>query len=196
MSDEYLLWTAKNEPHACTLRDIEGFDKIFELMKGISQAGKFPSDVKMKMDERKPNDTLLVDNVKNLKNILVISERLKSFLEAKSINNLEYLPITILDHKGRPIEQEYFILNPINNPDCLDLNVTDPEWSQIDDTLITHVKKLAVQKEWRDDNHIIFRPKFYRSRPFVSAKLAQEITEGGFTGVRWQPISEVTGRLN
>lgn len=196
MSQKYVLWTSKIEPNACTLSELTGFKKLFALKQGISQGETFPTDVTMQMDARKPTDTLLTDNVRNLKNIIVVSSALKKFLLDHSVGHLEFLPITVLDHKARPVGEEHFIMNPIDNPECLDLAACEPVWSDIDDTVIASVQKLVISAEWDGGDRLMFRPKFYRARPLVSADLAEKITAAGFTGIRWEPISEVTGHLS
>ncbi len=195
MNKDYVLWTSKIEPNACTLSELDGFKKIFALRQGVIQGDGFPADVTMRMDSRKPTDTLLTDNIRNLKNVVVVSSELRKFLLDRSIQETEFLPITVLDHKGRPADRQYFIMNPINNPDCLDIEACEPVWSKIDDTVIKKVKRLAIKSDWDGENRLIFRPKYYRGRPFVLASLADEITSSGYSGVRWEPIGEVSGRL-
>ena len=195
MSREFVLWTSKIEPNACTLSDMGGFSKIFALRDGVVQGGDFPPDVTMQMDPRKPTDTLLTDNLRNLKNIIVVSSELRDFLEERKISELEFLPVVVLDHKGRPVNRTYSIMNPTNNPDCLDMDLCQPVWGAIDDRIMKKVKALVVKADWDGSSRPLFRPKHYRARPLVLKSLADEITAAGFTGIRWEPISEISGRL-
>lgn len=195
MSEDFYIWAAEIVPNAATLVDFEGFEKSHELRKGISHASDFPSGVTFRMDSRKPTDTLLVDNVKNTQNVVIISEKTKVFLEAQEIADVEFLPITILDHKEREMEEPYFIFHPIHNVDCLDLDKTSPRWSAIDDTVMKSVKRLVIDKSQLPEDKAYFRPRYYTARPIVTKALADAVLKEGLTGVQFLPVSEVSGRL-
>ena len=121
MSDSFFVWTAKIEPNAAVLVDMKGFEKDYELDVGKPQSASFPSGVTLCMDSRKPTHTILIDSVKNTQGVVIISETMKVFIEQQMLTDVEFLPITIIDHKGRKLDDSYYIFHPINNVDCLDL---------------------------------------------------------------------------
>ena len=195
MSEAFFVWAAKIEPNAAVLVDFEGFEKSHELRKGISHAEGFPSGVTFQMDSRKPTNTLLVDNIKNTQNVVIISEKLKAFVEDQGLVDVEFLPITVLDHKGRAVDDPFYIFHPIENVDCIDMDKTGPKWGDIDNTIIKGVKQLVIDKALVPEDKRYFRPRYYTARPIVSKVLADAILQAGFTGVQFMPISEIKGRL-
>jgi hypothetical protein len=195
MAKQFLVWEPKRVPNASTLKDFEGFDLSHELRKGVPHAHDFPSTAQIHMDPETPTATVIPDNAKNTNNMIIISSKLKSFLEEQGLVDVEYLPITVMDHKNRPVEAEYFIFTPINNIDCLDIDACEPRWSAIDDTILKKVKQFVLIDDKIPDTKRYFRPKFYTGRPLIEAGLAQSILDAGFTGVQFLPLSEISGRI-
>ncbi len=195
MNDDFFIWAVKLIPNAATLVDLEGFEKSYELMKGISHAADFPDVVTLRMDSRKPTDTLLPDNVNNTQNVVIVSAKLKEFLQSAKLKDVEFLAVRILDHKDRVVDEPYFIFHPINNVECLALEQCQPRWSAIDETLFTKVKKLVIDKNKVPEGKAYFRPLHYPGRPVVTRELAESVIQAGFSGVQFLPASSITGRI-
>ncbi|PCJ19749.1 MAG: hypothetical protein COB04_05425 [Gammaproteobacteria bacterium] len=195
MSDKFYVWAAKIEADAAVLVDMDGFDNDYELDVGLAQLDTYPSGVTLRMDSRKPSHTLLVDSVKNTQGVVLVSEKMKVFLDSQLLADVEFLPITVLDHKGRKLDAGYYIFHPINNVDCLDLENAEPEWDDIDDTVVASVKALVIDGAKLPEDKRYFRPKHYIARPMVTKALADAIISAGFTGVQFLPASEISGSL-
>jgi hypothetical protein len=193
MPDSYLIWTSKAVPNACSLKDLLNVEKQYQFNEGISRVATFPTDAAFTMDPEFPNNTLLPDNLINLNMMIVVSARLKEFLEAKKPTHLEYLKVTILDHKGRPASREYYIINPVNPIDCMDVQKSEPTYSLMDRTNIKRVKQLALDTSRLDPDRLIFRPKSFYRAILTKAKLSVEIDRAGFTGIRWIKPENFTG---
>jgi hypothetical protein len=195
MNDEFFIWAAKIEPDATVLVQMEGFKKSYELDVGTRQGENYPPDVTLYMDSRKPKHNLLLDSVKNVEGVIIISEKMKLFLEKQDLLDVEFLPITIKDLKERKLEKRFYIFHPYNNINCLDLSNAEPEWDDIDDTVVASVKHLVIDASKLPEDKHFFRPKNYIARPLVTKTLADAILKEGFTGVQFLPISEITGYL-
>ena len=195
MNDEFFVWAAKIEPNATVLVDMNGFKKSYELETGVPQLESYPTEVTLQMDSRKPSNTTLVDNIKNIEGVVIISEKMKLFIERRELSDVEFLPITLLDIKGQKRPESYYIFHPINNVVCLDLRNAEPEWDDIDDTVVASVKHLVIDKSKVIANRLFFRPKNYLARPIVAKALVDELLKEGFTGVQFLPVSEVSGYL-
>src|SRR3972149_2831695 len=96
MSSEFIIWDHKIVPNACSLYELIGIEKEYQLIKGVSRADDFPGDAAFIMHPDRPHDTNLLDNLYNIHNLLVVSKRLKDFLESRPLQKVEFLPITIL----------------------------------------------------------------------------------------------------
>jgi hypothetical protein len=185
MKSNYLVWDSKTVPNVCSLSDFKGVDDDYALTKGVSQAGGFPPDAAFTMDPDFPNHTLLADNLINLNCMIVASKRLKEFLEMQNLAKVEYLPVKIIDHKGRPVSPEYFIIHPIEPVDCLDVARCEPTWSRIDKSAINRVKRLCLNEEKVGAQRLLFKPHSFFNVVLVHRNLAQAINSQGFSGISW-----------
>ncbi|PZN25725.1 MAG: hypothetical protein DIU71_19355, partial [Proteobacteria bacterium] len=143
MEHSYRLWRHKLLPNVCQLDEFAGVEDVTSFEEGVELANGFPSNVTLRMSDRFPDDMLLADNLANTNRLIVISAGLRRFLEDEGVQHIEFLPVTILDHKGRVASADYWILNPVGLVDCLDLDKCQPEWDVIDETKVNHVKSFA-----------------------------------------------------
>src|SRR5690242_4080725 len=108
---DYLVWKATFAGNACHLLGIVNVKYVNQLTLGIPLQKGFPDDAEMSMSPHFKKDTRLVDDVMNANNIKVCSKRLVEFLRSKNLANVEYLPVTILDHKDKVASKDYMIVN-------------------------------------------------------------------------------------
>jgi len=189
MSNKLVIWDSASVPNAVVLGDNSEFENPWELRKGVSRINNWPADFHYKMNPDFPHDTLLVDNLINTHSTVVVSPKLRAFLEARGVKKVEYLPVTILDHRGRPASQEYCIVHPIDPVDCLDLAASQPHFSAIDKTTIQRVKKLVVDEARLDPEREFFRAKGFGSVTFATRALAEAVSQAKFVGVRWKELA-------
>jgi len=185
MKSEFLVWEYQDVPHACSLYELKGVERQYELVKGIPRASDFPRDAKYPMNPDFHHDTLLLDNLLNTDNLIVVSNRLKDFLAARPLIKVEYLPVTVLNHKKKPVGTDYFIVHPIELPECLDIDKSEAKWGIISKDLIDEVKQLVIDGSKVEPNREFFKPKPYYYVFVVRRILAEAIDAAGFTGIRW-----------
>jgi hypothetical protein len=171
--------------HGCSLYELTGIEKDYQLRKGISRAANFPTKAAFKMDLDKPNDTLLTDNLFNTDLLIVGSPRLTEFFELQGVPKVEYLPVAIINHKGKVISREYVIINPVEPVVCIDLNKSEVTWDEMDESTIEHVSRLVIDETKVEPARALFRPKGLHQIILIRRELAEKIDSKGFTGVRW-----------
>lgn len=190
MSSKYFVLDSKNVANAVSLADLAGFDDDWELVEGEPLVDSFPDNVTLKMNPDLPNDTVLVDNLINPFRIIVGSATFKSVLEEQKLEKLEFLPITILDHKKRKIKEKYFILHPIEPVHCIDFDKSVVTWSKIQDDAINSVEKLVLD-ESKIGGRRIFRLNNFFNIVLVERELMQIVSDAGITGIWWRDLSEI-----
>jgi hypothetical protein len=190
IKSQFVIWKSKMPPHVCALGDLTGVEREWELLEGMPRAEGFPDSVTCKMDPEFPKNTLLADNLMNSAMAIIVSSHLKEFLESKSLAKVEYLPLTILDHRGKPASRACFIVHPIDPVDCLDLKKCKPTWSRIEESWIKNVESLVLEEQNVASNRALFRPKAFHKVTFVRRELAEAIDKEGFTGIRWLELDE------
>lgn len=197
MKLNYVIWNKKRVENAVMLKSLEGVEDEWELNEGVPRAATFPADARFQMNLELPYNTILTDNLGNIDMLIVASRRLKEFMEGWHLEKVEYLSVTIIDHKGKPIEEDYFIIHPIDPVPCLDIEKCGARWSSLDKESISYIKRMVIDESLIDTatqsitvDRTLFRPKHFEDITLVRRDLAEAIDKGGFTGVKWREIDE------
>ena len=95
------IWEWNIGQKFCVLHSLQNVEKAWQLSKGISCAQDFPSNASFFMHPDHPRYKLLADNLSNVNRALVVSGKLKEFIETWHLPGVEYLPISVYDHKKR-----------------------------------------------------------------------------------------------
>ena len=190
MPSDYVLWVSRNVDHAAVLGTLHGVDKQYELNDGVPRAATWTAAARYTMNPDFPHDTLLTDALINTDQLVVGSDRLKKFLEGRKVNEVEYLPVTVMNHKNRPAGTDYFIINPIHPVDCLDVDASDVTWSMIDETQVESVGRLVLDPSRVDKDRELFRVANFPNVTLARRDLAQAMDKQSFTGVRWVELDQ------
>ncbi|HYO73697.1 MAG TPA: DUF1629 domain-containing protein [Archangium sp.] len=185
-----VVWDWNVGKSFCVLAGIENVEKLYQLSQGVSRSQGFPKEACFRMDPSHPKYVALSDNIANLDKALVVSRKLKEFLESKGPRDVEYLRVSIFNHKKKLASDEYFIVNPLRVIDCVDKDKSDIEWNNIDPEKISFCFKLVLRTEALDDSLLLFRPRHLATRVMVHPELAKAIEGAGFTGLRFTEVDE------
>ncbi|MEY4563519.1 MAG: hypothetical protein RLZZ618_2796 [Pseudomonadota bacterium] len=160
------------------------------MIRGVPLAADWPDHVQFHMDPNFPKAVQLADWIQNLPNGLVASARLKAFIEAQHPLGVEYLPIEIIDCKGKVASRDYFLLNP-SLQDALDLSNSVVDWNPIDPDLICSCTTMVFDASRIDPRATLFRLKHYPSKIVFHRRLAEAIKNAGFTGIKFIELEDV-----
>jgi len=181
---DYLIGKPKLGKGLCSLQGMGGFDDIYLFHRGAPLAAGFPPDVTFPMDKDYPSDIKTGDVLENLDSVLVVSGRFRELVEKDLVNN-EFLPVTILNHKGRKEKGPFFILHQLVLQDCLDLtkttyreNAINPEWFGAASNLVLDPKRI-------DPKVSLFRMARLPYPPVFRSDLVKKIEAAGLTGVKF-----------
>jgi hypothetical protein len=181
----FVVWDSAVVKNAVVLHVLKGVEKEYQLRKGVPRAATFPSDAAYTMHPDFPHNTILVDNLVNTGLRIVGSKRLKEFLEKQVVPKVEYLPVAIVNHKGKTASKDYFIVHPIEPVECLDLDKCGVTWGEVDETSIDEVKHLVIDETRVEPIRQLFRPKQFHQVILARRTLADAIDAAGFTGIKW-----------
>ena len=121
---------------------------------------------------------------------LVVSAALREFLESQKVDNVEFLPVPIFDHKKKQIADKYFIINLLDPVDCLLTDQCEVRWGRIDKTDISRLKKFVIDESRVPTKRRLFRPKHYKSAIMIHRGLAEQLDRSGKTGLRWVELTD------
>jgi len=187
---QFLVMKAVAGKNFCILRTLKNAPDANFVRKGVAVAS-WPDNVQYWMDPSFPKQVQLSDSVSNDDEALVISSKLKELIEGLKPSNLEFLPLTIIDHKGKVASSEYFIANCTHLQDCIDQKASDLVWNRIDPTLIASVKKLVVDESKIPPETLVFRMKHFPKSIIVSRALSEAISGKGFSGILFRELDTI-----
>src|SRR4051812_834881 len=107
---DYFPWTENDDDDALAwvMEAPDGFEKRYQLDEGISVKGWFPADATFQLSDER--GVRLSDSIPNVLDMLLLSERFKTFLENESGAKLESFPIRLRNKKGRIEKASYFLV--------------------------------------------------------------------------------------
>src|SRR5689334_606182 len=156
MKPDLLVWTHAEYPGACYLKEMLGFDYDNKLVNGTSLEAAWPENVRFLMDPDSPTDNVTLDSIAGLRRIIIASERLTDFLRKRHVACVEYLPVTVMNHKRRAIKERYFLVNLLEPQDCLVIDQCGAEWSSVAKTNIRNIKRLVIDPSRIDSGRELF----------------------------------------
>jgi len=190
---EYLSWKARPGKGTCSTRSIQNVENSHDLGRGRPRSKGFPSDAYFQMNPDYPKDIKLVDQVCNIGHFILVSSRMVEFLRTLNLNNTEFLPVSILNHRGGVAAEDYFVIHACEIVDCIDKDASDVMWGSIDKDLIAGVYTLEFKENSIPEDVLVFRPKHLEYHTFVREDIAEAIENEGFEGPRFVPLDEFGG---
>lgn len=172
---------------------LDGYEDDFMLLEGEALSDEFPTDASYRMNRDFPDDLGLEDAAFNLDYQLVVSERLRAFLEAREVPGIEFLPVAMLDHRGRAVKADYVIANLLTHVDCVDMEATTHTWNDLDETAMDEIETLTIDPERVPDDVPLFRLVHVTDVIGVRRDLAEALEAEGFTGLAFTDFADYRG---
>ena len=188
MLSHLLVDISYDQETACFLH-LHNYSDSWELFDGMEVGDDYPSDVCYKMNPSFPDQIGLADFVHNSNSTLVVSQRVRDFLEAQEIPHMQFLDVKIVDHKGRERPEPYYHLNFIELHDCIDQDKTQFEWNAIDEEKMTQVSNLTLDPQ-KVAPLRFGRLKFLTTAVVADQAMVKAIESQGFTGIQFINVSE------
>ena len=195
---DYVVWDDLADGKRCHLPCLLNSPAVAAyLCEGISLKDKWSDDAAYEMDELYKTRMRLTDSLINRDRALVISEKLRDFLvENGAGQGNEFLPVSIINHKGRKEKAKHYVVVNTAPMDAFDQVKSVFERNTIDTKQIDEVKKLVVDESKIDPTAKLFRFKYFKWPTLVKQELADKITEAGFTGVSFLTLDEYVSLIN
>jgi hypothetical protein len=191
--DDFVIWGKRYKEGSCVIGNPAGFQDQYLLMEGVPLLGQWPEDVVCKMSPKYPKDIQLTDNLHG-GSYVVISQRLKERIAALAgASQIEFLPVTVMNHKGRAASKDYFILNPVGSVNCIDIEASGAVWNAIDETDISHFERLVLKGSAVPPDVGMLRPMHRTRTILVRRPVADQLTSEGFTGLYFQEPATYRG---
>lgn len=188
----FYVYIARRLPGVCSLGEIEGVDDEWEVTLGVPRASGWPDDAYLSMQKNARKDIGLADSLAAV-GACVLSARAKDTILGVGETQVEFLPVTIINHKGRVASQDYFVANPVRIVDCIDINASNVDWNSIDPSLVSTVDRLVLRPDAVPPDAHMFRLRYWPQEIVVRGSLAAEIEARGLTGFLFEDPAEFQG---
>lgn len=180
---DIVLWLDMKRQGYCKLGSPALWSTV-KLHTGVSVVAEYPGVI-YEMDNEFPDDLTLSDNFK-VAGQVIVSGNLKAWLQEKLPDHaIEFLKVSILNHKGRLASDDYYILHPLGLCDCIDVDRSQVSWHPIRKEAILDCEGLVLKKDAIPPKLKLFRPRYWGSNIMATRELANELSQAGFSGLRF-----------
>ena len=191
----FMVWRPGSPKNGiCRIRGVRGIEKSFQLAAGLSRSDGWPKDASCVMDPAFPKDVELADGLYGA-SLLVISGKVRRFLEEEGVNRIEFLPVRIINHKERIASDDYFVANPLDVCDCIDEQQSQTERNPIAPESILGCEQLVLREAAIPAEYKIFRPEHWRNIILVRQEIAVRAKAVQLSGLKFIELNDYTGLI-
>lgn len=165
----------------------EGSPQEYRFFSGQRMRDHFPQDGSVRFSKKFRSQKKLFDSVTSLSSIPIVSGRIKRILESFSPNDCEFLPVTILDHKGGLASKDHFVLNLLRSEDIIDMERSNYKRDGYNPDQIDRLRKLYLQPHAVPADARVFRARTMMDCYFLHQSVVDAFTQEGITGLRLFP---------
>jgi hypothetical protein len=189
---EWVIIKRGRDENAARFQRLANVERDMDLNKGMSLASTFPAGAEVRMNPDFPDDIELVDSLHSNGDLLFVNSRVREFLDHEGLRNLEFLPVNVINHKGKRVKEPYFVINILSRVDCVDMSQSKFELNDIDKVSISAVDVLVIDEARLPTDVKIFRPKRLEQVTLIDRAVADKIQDQGFRGFAFEEVEDYT----
>jgi hypothetical protein len=151
-----------------------------------------PKDARIYMDKENLG-IQLSSLIGNTQQMVVVHKDVKDIIRKHcGDEKVEYLPVTLYDHRKRAHGQDYFVINPLGTFDCLDFEASTLHRMKDDPERILEVLNPVLDRKKMKNAPPLFRIDKSSTTYVLNFELAKELSEGDISNllVRELPFSD------
>lgn len=156
----------------------------WKFSKGQSLIQEFPKGAAFQFSDNAPDARKLYDFQTNILDALIISGRVRKLIESLEISNAEYLPVSIKDHKGHVVGQDYAILNLLGGEDAIDMEKSEVKMNPLKKDQIGQINKLVLNSKGIRPEARIFRCSKMLRTVLIREDVHEAFQKAGLTGFK------------
>jgi len=191
MSDWY-VWTDDEDrkfAQATSQPDfLLNWKEDYLLHDGVPVSQVIPPDRVIELD--KTSGTVIPDSIPNSLLLLLVSDELRGCLEKHSGAQIEFVPFTLQNQRGRKMKEPYFIANVLGRVDCMDRKKSDVDWSAIEPDSADLIRRLVLVPSQLPRKARLLRVGNVDGVFLVREDLAQELLRGPSYGAFFQDLDD------
>lgn len=162
----------------------EGAPAEWRFDEGQALAAEFPSDAVLKFSSNFPDGRRLHDFVANVLTMLIVSPKVRQVLEELEVPQVEYLPVTIVDHRGQVAGEDYSIVNLLGSQPAIDMSKSRYDMSHLAKDQIGDIDELVLDRDAIAADAKLFRATTSRRLFLMREDVLQALDAAGVEGKR------------
>lgn len=185
MAGTTTYWVLKTNYTSAVIEKLpEGAPPEHLLDEGTRLGDRFPPNASVRFSDEFATRRTVCDFMSNTFGSLIASARVRRILEAQGADNCEFIPLTLLDHKGKVASREHFLLNVLGHAEAVDLERSVVDMDSILKDRIAYFDKLVLRREGIPPDARIFRLSRKRNEFLISQAVHDAFTQEGVTGFK------------
>ncbi len=166
----------------CMIEDYpQGMEAIHRPAVGVRMNERYRESMGFRMSST-IGGKVVPDLVRNALGYCIASARLRELLEGQAGVEIEFLPMHIINHKGRREKGEFFIGNVIGSVDCVDRGRSEFVENPMRPGEFQFLRKLALATDRIDPERKLFRIRPMPRVLIIREDLASLLGAAGVTG--------------
>jgi hypothetical protein len=157
-------------------------DYLYNEAKPLAPA--YPAGATMAFSQNFPDDRKLADFQPNTLAGVIVSAKARGVIEGLKVDNAEFLPVAIKDHKDRVVDDNYAVLNLLGAEDAIDMQRSQYSLGAIRKDQIMDLHKLVLQPDKIRPEAKIFRCSQQRRLILIRDDVRETFEQHGLTGYK------------
>ncbi|MFJ5763660.1 imm11 family protein [Neobacillus sp. NPDC093182] len=120
----------------------------------------------------------------------IVSSNLKRLLQGLGNNEIQYLPVRVVNLRKKALITEYFVANVLGVIEALNLENSDYGVIELDDEKVYSIRKYALNQNVIR-NHHIFKIKGFEIPTFVSEVFKDAVLKNEITGCDFLEVKTI-----
>ena len=155
--------------------------------KGVPLAAEFPNGATVKFTPNFPDARELRDFQPNILSAILASPKARRVIASLDIRGVETLPVSIQDHTGRTVANDYAFLNLLGSQDAIDMARSSLSLGSLDKSQVLDVDELVIDPNRVDPEAKLFRCTTWMRLFLVRDDVKVAFEQAGLTGCRFFP---------
>lgn len=184
----YYTFTHSLDPRAAEIVDLpDKVEKYYFLSDGIPVASYLPPSTELSLYSGAGD--MLTDFVGNPDRVLYVSQRARDLMLQQGLSEdlVEYLPFILVDKRGRRLQEQYFIANPLLRVPCLERSLSKYRLNSDDPNDIGRIHVLHLVEDLPQEARL-FRVAEFTRLMVIRSDLLETLQHAGLTGLHVQPV--------
>ena len=184
----YYTFTHSLDPRAAEIVDLpDKVEKYYFLSDGIPVASYLPPSTELSLYSGAGD--MLTDFVGNPDRVLDVSQRARDLMLQQGLSEdlVEYLPFILVDKRGRRLQEQYFIANPLLRVPCLERSLSKYRLNSDDPNDIGRIHVLHLVEDLPQEARL-FRVAEFTRLMVIRSDLLETLQQAGLTGLHVQPV--------